>query len=298
MQHDITILTEERYDRPANPDGYAQNILLEDRLIAEALQKHGLQVQRRNWADPNVDWTSTSAALFRTTWDYFDKFDLFRKWLDETHSITRFINPIEIIRWNMDKHYLQDLNKAGINIPETFFIPKKSGKTLKTWVEESGWKDLILKPAIAGTARHTYRLRPEIQHKHEQLFAQLNEREDFLLQRFMNNVVEKGEVSLVMIGGHFSHAVLKKAKKGDFRVQDDFGGTVHHYNPSTEEIRFAEACIEACSPQPHYARVDMIWDNDGKPAVGELELIEPELWFRKNAFAAEALASEIVKHYF
>ena len=298
MQHDITILTEERYDRPSKIDTYTQNILLEDRLISEALQKHGLRVQRRNWADPEVDWSSTSAALFRTTWDYFDKFNHFKSWLDQTSRLTRFINPLETIRWNMDKHYLLDLKELGINIPPTTIIPRNSGKSLQEWAQESGWNDLVLKPTIAGTARHTYRLDYEHIQQHEALFAELNTGEDFMIQPFMKNVVVKGEVSMVMIGGHFSHAILKKAKKGDFRVQDDFGGSLHHYVPGREEIRFAEACIEACSPKPHYARVDMIWDNDGNPAVGELELIEPELWFRKNEFAADVLAAEIVKHYF
>jgi hypothetical protein len=298
MQHDITILTEQRYDKPANPDAYAQNILLEDRLISEALQKHGLRVQRRNWADPDVDWSACSAALFRTTWDYFDKFEQFKNWLQETSGLTRFINPLEIIRWNMDKHYLLDLEKAGINIPSTIIIPRNSGKSLREWVDESGWDKLVLKPTIAGTARHTYKLHAETIDQHEDLFTELNAKEDMMIQPFMNNVVEKGEVSLVMIGGIFSHAVLKKAKDGDFRVQDDFGGSLHHYTPTSEEVRFAMDCIEACSPQPHYARVDMIWDNEGNPAVGELELIEPELWFRRHEPAADALAAEIVKHYF
>ncbi len=295
---DITILTESRYLDQFTADPYSQNIILEDRLIGEALKKHGLSVQRKDWADPEVDWSETNASLFRTTWDYFDKFDQFKTWLETTSQQTTFINPIEIIMWNMDKHYLKDLKDKGINIPPTHFIKKGEQKSLIELVNDSGWNELVLKPTIAGTARHTYKLDPSNIENHQQIFSQLIAKEDMMIQKFMNNIVEKGEVSLILIGGVFSHAVLKKAKPGDFRVQDDFGGTLHDYQPSFEEIQFAEKAVSACSPQPHYARVDMIWDNEGIPAIGELELIEPELWFRRYPVAADALASEIIKHYF
>lgn len=99
----------------------------------------------------------------------------------------------------------------------------------------------------------------------------------------------------MLFGGHYSHAVLKKAKEGDFRVQDDFGGTIHPYEPTQDEIFLARAAVEACHIPPLYARVDMVDDNNGKPAVSELELIEPELWFRRHEEAATLLAVEIKK---
>ena len=86
---------------------------------------------------------------------------------------------------------------------------------------------------------------------------------------------------------------LKKAKEGDFRVQDDFGGTVHDYDPTENEIRFAEAAVKACPELPIYARVDIFEDNDGNIALSELELIEPELWFRNYKPAALALAKGV-----
>ena len=64
-----------------------------------------------------------------------------------------------------------------------------------------------------------------------------------------------------MIGGKYTHAVKKIAKKGDFRVQDDHGGKVEKYSPSQTEILFAEQCIENSPFSPIYARVDIIYDN-------------------------------------
>ncbi len=90
-----------------------------------------------------------------------------------------------------------------------------------------------------------------------------------------------------------THAVLKIAKPGDFRVQDDFGGSVHNYQANAEEIAFAEKAVAACHPTPFYARVDVIKDNNDQLAIIELELIEPELWFRLMPSAAQVLANSI-----
>ena len=98
----------------------------------------------------------------------------------------------------------------------------------------------------------------------------------------------------MVFGGKFTHAVIKKAKAGDFRVQDNFGGTVHDYSPSTSEIEFAELVVERSIPNIAYARVDVMWDNNDRLSVGELELFEPALWFSKNPTAAELLAEIIL----
>ena len=159
--------------------------------------------------------------------------------------------PYEIIRWNLDKHYLRDLDRQGIPVPPTIFIEPGN-------IEE-----------------------------HETVFRDLIKTESMLLQEFQNTVVSEGEVALLLFGGKFSHAILKKAKEGDFRVQDDFGGSVHDYAASAEVIDFAEKVVSVYDPLPVYARVDVIRDNNNEFIVSELELIEPELWFRKYPRAAE-----------
>ena len=97
----------------------------------------------------------------------------------------------------------------------------------------------------------------------------------------------------MVFGGKYTHAVLKQAKKGDFRVQDDFGGSIAIYNPDKEMIELAEKSVKTMSPIPAYARVDVIWNNKSELVVSELELIEPELWFRYNPHAADVLAKYI-----
>ena len=291
---DITILTDNRYVNPQTSDWYVKNILKEDGLVKSALENKGFKVARKSWSDPDFDWSNTKAVLFRTTWDYFDRYTEWKAWLESTSKVTQMINPFSIIEWNMDKHYLGDLKqKRGVNIPETLYLEKGIQTSLEELLKETGWNDCILKPCISGAARHTYKLNQNNIREHEATFQQLIAEEAFMLQPFQKNVVEKGEVSLMVMGGQFTHAVLKVAKPGDFRVQDDFGGTVHEYAPSKEEIAFAEKAVAACSPQPFYARVDVIRDNNDELAVIEMELIEPELWFRMNPKAADVLAEAV-----
>lgn len=291
---DITILTAEQYLNPVNPDWYVQQILQEDLLLREALERKGLRVHRIDWTNKTFKWTDTASVIFRSTWDYANRYDEFVSFIHTAASQTRLINPFETILWNLDKHYLRDLQTRGISIPETIYIERNTTGTLQEIFRRSGYTEAILKPTFSAGARHTYRLTAENIPDHEALFKELILNEAMMMQPFLHSVLTHGEITLVIIGGKFTHAVHKKAKQGDFRVQDDYGGTVHHYTPTHEEIAFAERTIAACHPVPAYARVDILRDDHGNPVVSELEAIEPELWFRFHPHAAERLAETIV----
>lgn len=293
---DIAVLTDSRYVNPPMIDDYIQNILNEDQMVVDALESKGLKVIRVDWSNQQFDWTSVKTAIFRTTWDYFDRFDEFMQWLQSVKDHLEFINPIDLVLWNLDKHYLLDLQKKGISIPETYFVERGSILSLKEVVSGKSWDDFILKPAVSGAARHTYKINKGNIDQYEQVFKDLVAAESMLIQPFLTSVLSEGEVALMYFGRKYSHAIRKIAKPGDFRVQDDFGGTVHHYTPTQQEIALGEEAILACDPQPVYARVDLINDNNGQAAISELELIEPELWFRFKPEAANALADAIITH--
>ncbi|MCH2033244.1 MAG: hypothetical protein MK202_06925 [Tenacibaculum sp.] len=292
-KYDIVILTERRYVNPTKVDNYISNVLLEDDLVKKGLEKDGLRVIRLSWDDSDFDWSTTKYILFRTTWDYFDRFDEFSSWLEKVSKLTTLINSEAIIRWNLDKHYLLDLQKNGVHICESYFVEKGENINLKESSEKYNLTNFVLKPCISGGGRHTYKITPENLQEHEVLFKELIAEEAYILQPFQHNIVERGEISLMIMNGEFTHAVLKVAKPGDFRVQDDFGGTVHDYKPTAEEIAFAEKTVNACLEKPMYARVDIFTDNDNKLAIAELELIEPELWFRNHPEAATKLSKGI-----
>nr|WP_321227905.1 hypothetical protein [uncultured Psychroserpens sp.] len=291
--YDVVILTDSRYLNDSKTDNYKHNVYYEDRLVYHALEQLGLKTLRLAWDDMFFDWSTTKAVLFRSTWDYFDRFDEFSEWLERVSSETLLLNSEKIIRWNIDKHYLLDLQEKGVHIAESHFIEKGAKVTLAQLHDILNWNETVLKPCISGTARHTYKLSSENLDQHEQIFQELISSEAMMLQPFQYNIVKKGEISMVLFNGTFSHAVLKKAKAGDFRVQDDFGGSIENYSPTEQEIAFAEASVIACPELPIYARVDIFEDNDGDIAMTELELIEPELWFRRHKKAALTLAKGV-----
>jgi len=292
---DVVLLSEAKYINPTTVDWYTDQVLTEDGLVQDALEKRGIHFTKKDWADPKFDWSTTRFALFRTTWDYFHRFQEFDAWLEKVSKQTNLINTVETIRWNMDKHYLIELQKKGIPIVETAFIEKGSNVTLKELHEQTGWIDTVVKPAISGAGRHTYKLNPVNLRTHEDIFRRIVEHESMLLQPYQDSITTKGEISLVVIDGNFSHCVLKKPKEGDYRVQDDWGGTVHPYKANKKEIELAEDVVRSCSPIPVYARVDLMWNNENKLVLCELELVEPEMWFRNYPAAADLLAEAIEK---
>ena len=130
--------------------------------------------------------------------------------------------------------------------------------------EQTGWETLIVKPVIAGAARETYKLVSQELAGFEEKFRSLISQESMLIQEFQKSVEEFGELSLVYIGGVYTHAVRKVPKHGDFRVQDDFGGSVLEYQATDDLITFGQQAIAACAQLPAYARVDIIIDNQGR----------------------------------
>lgn len=294
MKYDLIILTDHRYVKD-DTDPYKHNVFYEDQLVLEACLEAGLKVSRKAWDDKHMDWSTTTAVLFRSTWDYFDRFNEFSEWLAKVSLETTLINSSHLIHWNIDKHYLLELSKKGIRIPETAFLKKGSKESLTDLHKSLGWPKSVLKPCISGAGRHTYLIDDTSVGTYESIFKNLISQEDMMLQPFQDHIVDQGEISMMLFNGEFTHAILKKAKDGDFRVQDDFGGSIHNYTPNSLEINFAKQALKACPELPLYARIDIFYDNEDQLALGELELIEPELWFRNAPDAAKVLAKHL-KH--
>ena len=292
---DITILTQQAYLNPENGNEYTANILLERKLIVDALEDKGLSVQTTSWDDPDYNWSQTKAVVFRTIWDYFERFEEFSKWMERVKKQTQLINSYDLVSWNIDKHYLQGLENAGIDIVPTAYVDAGSYQSIAEVCAQKGWTDVVIKPAIAGGAFHTHKVLKAKRADFETLFKSLVAERDMLIQPFIKSIATRGEASLMIFNGEYTHAILKKAKAGDYRVQDDWGGTVHPYTPNEAEITFAKACFASCPSLPVYGRADILWDEDGSILLGELEIIEPELWMRNAPESAIKFAEGIEK---
>jgi glutathione synthase/RimK-type ligase-like ATP-grasp enzyme len=254
QRFDVALLTDRRYtaSTASEQDWCLQNILNDDRLVHAALARRGLSSVRVDWSNPNIDWSQFRCALFRSTWDYFERFAEFCGWLNRIENETRLCNPISTVRWNMDKHYLADLERSGIPVVPSRLLERGSSHILEEMITESGWVDVVIKPCVSGAAWHTYRVNSQTATEHQALFETLLADQAMIMQPFQADIVRRGEDSLLVFGGIYSHAVRKVPKSGDFRVQDDHGGTVHQFQPTAKQIALAERAVQSCHPLPAY----------------------------------------------
>ena len=297
MKHSETIylVTEDRYIQPKPDKPYVVNIFREETLVTDALHALGYRTKRVSWSDATVKWDEADWIVIRTTWDYFDRLPEFKLWLNRIPK-PKIINPFTLLQWNIDKHYLNDLAKKNLSVVPTKIIPKGSIANLLERVAEWDASEFIIKPTIAGAARLTYRLKRDELTSFEPKLMEFLAHEDFIIQPFVANVISFGELSLMVMGGVYTHGVRKQVKRGDFRVQDDFGGTVEAYQASKEEQNLAEQVVAQIQPQPVYARVDLLRNDAGDWMVSEVELVEPELWFRFSPDAATQYAAAIQRY--
>lgn len=293
MVADVALVTEAKLERPVKIGWYERNVLEEDRILTEALAEVGLSAQRVDWAREDVDWSAYRCALLRTPWNYFLELDAFMRWVEQVSTQTRLLNAPQTIGWNVDKRYLLELQAAGVAVVPTEILERGDRRTLAGIAQARGWDEAVLKPVVSGAGRHTYRVRPD--DVGEAILRERVAAEAMMLQPFVPDVVARGEVTVVVIDGAPTHALLKRPAAGEFRVQDDHGGTLHDHEASSEELAAAMRAIECCATPPLYGRVDLVRDADGNPMVMELELVEPELWFRRWPSAAGRLARRLAQ---
>ncbi len=276
----------------------------DDRPLAAALSAAGHHVEAAPWDDAGIDWNKYDSVIIRSTWNYHKHPDAFRAWIRQLDSLQKHIaNPVDILEWNMDKHYLADLREADVPLPPTIFLEKQSLPDMEGIFVSTGWQKAVIKPCISATAYNTWTSDPiTAASDTKKLHAQLQTHR-YMIQEFMEEVESDGEYSLIFFGQQYSHAVKKTVKKGDFRVQSEYGGSSATARPDRSIIRQATAIIDKTvsldklsaldkavhldsSPRLLYARVDGVIRNDIFTLM-ELELVEPSLYINDHRLAVE-----------
>lgn len=263
--------------------------MTDDYLAIEPLARRGWEVETLSWRHPLVDWDYFDAVVIRTTWDYQRDPGLFLSVLRQIEaSDARLENPLEIVRWNLDKSYLRGLESDGVAIVPALWDRKYVTENFRGWQDELGSRELIIKPTISATAEFTYRL-SEFDPSIEAIFAE----RAFLVQPFVKSIVDEGEYSLFYFSGEFSHSIVKRPGADDFRVQEEHGGEPAAFEPGRDMLDTGRFVFDMISPTPLYARVDLVRGNDGTLQLMELELIEPALYLRTDPDAPERFAAAL-----
>ncbi|MBY0543575.1 MAG: hypothetical protein K2P75_09240 [Sphingobacteriaceae bacterium] len=254
------------------------NVGNEDDTLLDFLKSKGYVITKEIWNDEEVKWEEYDLVILKSPWDYFDLIEDFYNWLTKLENKrVRLLNPINIIKWNADKHYLQEIEKAGLKVTPSIFIAKGDQINLVSYFELFKTNQLIIKPCVSGGSKNTFKVTATNVDEITTILAELIKNEDFIVQPFLKEIEEQGEWSFLFFNGKFSHAVLKKAKKGDFRVQATFGGTVYHLAAPSNYLNSAQLYVNQFAKDCLYARVDGTIIN-GEFYLMELELIEPFLF--------------------
>ena len=239
----------------------------------EALSRAGFAVEPRAWTDPG-ELGGFDVILPLVAWGYQNDPAHWFALLDRLdREGVRVANSVPVLRWNTDKTYLEEVEVRGVPTVPTRMVRALDPAAIDQARADFG-PELVIKPPISASACGTHRLGPSDELPPEALGRTM------MVQPFLSSVVDEGEYSLIYFDGLFSHAIVKRAKAGDYRVQPHLGGTELKCDPPEGSRRVADAALAVAPEQPAYARVDLIRLNDGRLGVIELELIEPSLWLQ------------------
>ncbi len=264
-----------------------------DRLLAAALEARGARVASLPWDAIDPAARMGGLVCIRSTWDYHLRVEEFRAWVSAFGAAPgRLWNPPETVLWNLDKDYLRSLERLGIALPPTQWLPAGSAPDPGALLRTAGWRQAVLKPRVSASAHGTILVSPESVLSTED--AERLSTTGALVQEFIAEIRTRGEVSLMFFEGKYSHAVGKEAAAGEFRVQPHLGGVARIIDPRAELRAFGERVLVAVPFPWVYARVDVV-DADRGPLLMELELVEPELFFHLAPAAADRLAEPLIR---
>ncbi len=257
-----------------------------DWLLDKPFSENGWQTHTVSWRDETIDWGQFDAVIIRSPWDYQEDADRFIRVLEKIDaSGVPLENPLELVRWNVDKIYLKILENQGIEIVPTLWRERFQADVLPSFFTHFNTEEIIIKPTISANADNTFRVflnsLPTVTEQLSQVFSE----KSFMVQPFMQSIVEEGEFSLFYFGGCYSHGILKKPGKNDFRVQEEHGGILTSIEPEEALLAQAAQVNQLIQPLPLYSRLDFVRTATGF-AIMEVELIEPSLYFNMDETAA------------
>lgn len=266
---------------PGHPDERADAFERDEEMgkLVPAFAAQGMELSLIPWRSASAQASEYDAMLPLLVWDYFEGNEV--KFLSEMLSAskqTRILNTPEILRWNARKSYLDTLAMRGAPVIETINVDDITEANVNAAFDTLRTEKLVIKPQVGGGA-----WRQVLYAKGDSFpLANLLPPGEAMIQAFLPSVQSEGEYSFLYFGGEYSHALIKRPKDGDYRIQSLYGGTEESYEAKADEKNAAETVLSTLKAMPLYARVDLLRGLDGQLKLIELEMIEPYLYLQHS----------------
>ncbi|MGA5649480.1 ATP-grasp domain-containing protein [Streptomyces seoulensis] len=270
-------------------------------LVAE-LRAAGADAEARFWDDPDADWAGYDLVLIRSTWDYTWRTAEFLAWADRVDALTRLLNPVDVVHWNVDKRYLGELASAGVPTVPTRYLPPGPPGPPGAEPDLPTGHEYVIKPASGAGARYAARYTPEERERAIGQLARMHaEGLTAMVQPYMRGVDRHGERALHFFGGRLLHASRKGAVLAPgtpFDAVKTAHPKLEKWQPTAAELDLAERALAAVpggAERLLYGRVDLVDGEDGQPCVLELELVEPHLFLDLHPESRPRVARLIIE---
>lgn len=266
-----------------------------ERLMLPHLSAANVEAQFVDWRSASRDFSQFDLVVLRSCWDYHLHNLEFDGWLRKAAGTAPLLNEIETVLWNRNKFYLRELEEQGIVIAPTVFVAADAVVSTEDRARIESWRKVVVKPAVSASAHNTWLVESAALPDDAELARNMKS-EAFLVQQFIPEIQTQGEISFAYIDGQYSHAALKRPAAGDFRVQQEHGGSSELFLPSANLLKQVHA-IASAVPQVRdslYCRIDVV-ERAGRLLLMELELIEPELFLTLAEGSAQRFAEAIIR---
>ena len=288
------------------------NLDQDEQDLPDALRERGIEPVVAVWNDPGVNWGDADLVVVRSVRDYAKNPKAFNAWAG---SIPRIANSANTMEWNMDKHYMQALEKLGLPvIPTTWLEPEQKLSKQQIHSRFPSHGDFIIKPAVSSGGRGTGRYTStDAKSRSEAIIHAQYELEagrTVMVQRYLEEIDVAGETSLIYLNGMSSYQVEKEPMLHPrYRNPRDSGvmeEVARSTDPSEESWRWGErirqalhAHIKNMSGRDElllFNRVDLVRgapDSDEEFYVMEISLIDGSLYLSAHEDHLERFADAI-----
>lgn len=274
----------------------------EDIFIRDQIRLKDVKCEIATLQDIVSESLPDDIVILKSIWGYhleFEKFIIQIKSLKEKGL--KLVNPYEVVMWNIDKsRYLEDVRqdintiptqKLNLNENDTREVLSKKLQTISSYLSQ---EELVVKPAISASGYATYIYKTTCPDKTVLQKIIDHNSIEYLVQPYRKSVLN-GELSVVIIGGETMYGISRYPGIFTDNKSTEY---IPIENLPNQVIQLAEKTLvfllKKFGYQPHILRLDVIGNVNLGFEVLELELIDPDLFFRKIPIAQSGRASTLL----